>query len=82
MDNNSEPVFDRTAEDLGNSIWLEHTNTTVPDQIPAVLFYLSGMGLTRDPYIMTGLENMWVNIGRSQIHMPAKAAQVLRGHTG
>ncbi len=82
MDNNTQPVFDRAAEDLGNSIWLEHTNTTVPDQIPAVLFYLTGMGLTRDPYIMTGLENMWVNIGRSQIHMPAREAQVLRGHTG
>jgi len=82
MDNNTQPVFDRKVEDIGNSIWLEHINITVPDQIPAVLFYISGMGLTRDPYIMTGLENMWVNIGRSQIHTPARAAQVLRGHTG
>ncbi len=82
MDNNTRPVFDRAVEDIGNSIWLEHTNIMVPDQIPAVLFYISGMGLTRDPYIMTGLENMWVNIGRSQIHMPNRGTQVLRGHTG
>jgi hypothetical protein len=82
MDNNTQPTFDRAAEDIGNSVWLEHTNTTVPDQVNATLFYITGMGFTRDPYIMTGLENMWVNIGRSQIHCPARAAQVLRGHTG
>jgi hypothetical protein len=82
MDIAATPEFDRSIEDIGNSVWLEHTNTTVPDQVKAVLFYITGLGLTRDPYIMTGLENMWVNIGRSQIHMPARpVAQVLRGHT-
>ncbi len=81
MDNNTQPTFNRAAEDIGNSVWLEHVNVTVPDQVCATLFYITGLGLTRDPYIMTGLENMWVNIGRSQIHMPAKPAQVLRGHT-
>ncbi len=81
MDNNTQPAFNRAAEDIGNSVWLEHVNVTVPDQVLGTLFYITGLGLTRDPYIMTGLENMWVNIGRSQIHMPAKAAQVLRGHT-
>ncbi len=75
-------TFDRHVEDLGNCIALEHVNTTVPDQRPATLFYLSGLGLTRDPYIQTGLGNMWVNVGRSQFHLPAKEAQVLRGHTG
>ena len=74
--------FDRSAEDLGNSVQLEHLNLTVPDQQSAILFYLTGLGFTRDPYIMTGLENMWVNIGKSQIHLPTRKAQVLRGHTG
>ena len=32
--------------------------------------------------LVTGLVNMWVNIGRNQIHLPVKDAQVLRGHTG
>ena len=74
-------TFDRPADDLGNCIALEHVNTTVPDQRPATLFYISGLGLTRDPYIQTGLGNMWVNVGRSQFHLPAKEAQVIRGHT-
>src|SRR5215210_4990358 len=74
--------FDRSAEDLGNSVGLEHLNLMVPDQQTATLFYISGMGFTRDPYLVTGLENMWVNIGRSQIHLPTGKAQVLRGRAG
>jgi catechol-2,3-dioxygenase len=77
-----QKVFDRAAEDLGNSVGLEHLNLTVPDQQLAIRFYISGLGFTRDPYLVTGLENMWVNIGRNQIHLPIKDAQVLRGHVG
>ena len=40
--------FDRGAEDLGNSIHLEHVNVQVPDQRLAALFYVAGLGLTRD----------------------------------
>src|SRR5256886_9717564 len=74
--------FDRAAEDLGNAIHLEHVNVQVPDQRPATLFYVAGLGLTRDPYIMVSDTNMWVNVGRSQFHLPSGEAQVLRGHTG
>jgi hypothetical protein len=77
-----EQKFDRSAEDLGNSVGLEHLNLTIPDQQTATLFYITGMGFTRDPYLVTGLPNMWVNIGRNQIHLPVMKAQVLRGHTG
>jgi catechol-2,3-dioxygenase len=73
--------FDRAAEDLGNSIHLEHVNVQVPDQHLATLFYVSGLGLTRDPYLMTSDDNMWVNVGRSQFHLPSGKAQVLRGYT-
>ena len=73
--------FDRTKEDLGNSIHLEHVNVTVPDQRLATLFYVAGIGLTRDPYLMVSDGNMWVNVGRSQFHLPSGPAQVLRGHT-
>jgi catechol-2,3-dioxygenase len=73
--------FDRTAEDLGNSIHLEHVNVQVPDQHLATLFYVSGLGLTRDPYLMTSDDNMWINVGRSQFHLPSGEPQVLRGHT-
>src|SRR6266567_4635391 len=74
--------FDRAAEDLGNSIHLEHVNVQVPDQRLATLFYIAGLGLTRDPYLMVSDTNMWVNVGRSQFHLPSGDAQVLRGHTG
>jgi catechol-2,3-dioxygenase len=74
--------FDRAAEDLGNSIHLEHVNVQVPDQRLAQLFYAAGLGLTRDPYLMVSDTNMWINVGRSQFHLPAGAPQVVRGHTG
>ena len=50
--------FDRAAEDLGNAIHLEHVNVQVPDQRLAQLFYASGLGLTRDPYLMVADTNM------------------------
>ena len=74
--------FDRAAEDVGNSIHFEHVNLLVPDQHLAALFYVAGLGLTRDPYLMVSDTNMWINVGRSQFHLPSGAAQVLRGHAG
>jgi hypothetical protein len=75
-------TFDRAAEDLGNSIHLEHVNVQIPDQRLATLFYAAGLGLTRDPAMMVGDGNMWINVGRSQFHLPTGNPQVLRGHTG
>jgi hypothetical protein len=75
-------AYDRTRQDLGNITLLEHVNVCVPDQRLATIFYVSGLGLTRDPYLMTGLDNMWVNVGRSQFHLPSRGAQVLRGEVG
>jgi hypothetical protein len=74
-------TFDRAAEDLGNSVHLEHVNVQIPDQHLATLFYVAGLGLTRDPYLMVSDNNMWVNVGRSQFHLPTGEPQVLRGHT-
>src|ERR1700754_688931 len=74
--------FDRAAEDLGNSIHFEHVNVQIPDQHLATLFYVAGLGLTRDPYLNVADNNMWVNVGRSQFHLPTGTPQVLRGHTG
>src|ERR1700751_2947295 len=75
-------TFDRAAEDLGNSLHLEHFNVRVPHQRLAMLFYAAGLGLTRDPIMMPGDRNMWINVGRSQFHLPPGDPQVLRGHTG
>ncbi len=75
-------AFDRTREDVGNIIALEHVNLAIPDQQLATAFYIAGLGFTRDPYLFPGLENMWVNIGRSQCHLPSRGTQRLRGTIG
>ncbi len=75
-------LYDRTTQDVGNLVELGHVNTRVPDQRLATLFYVTGLGLTRDPYLMTSTDNMWINAGRCQFHLPSGAAQVLRGVTG
>jgi hypothetical protein len=77
-----QPTYDRAAEDLGNSVHLEHVNVNIPDQRIASLFYVAGLGLTRDPYLMNADDNMWINVGRSQFHLPTGHAQTLRGKTG
>jgi len=74
--------FDRVRDDVGNIVALEHVNVTVPDQRLATIFYILGMGFTRDPYMQVGDENMWANVGRQQFHLPTRGAQVLRGHVG
>jgi hypothetical protein len=76
-----QPRYDRTAEDVGNIVGLGHVNTAIADQQLATLFYASGLGLTRDPFMMTGIDNMWINIGRSQFHLPTGRSEVLRGVT-
>jgi hypothetical protein len=75
-------TFDRSSDDLGNIVSLEHVNVCIPDQALATSFYISALGLTRDPYMMTGVDNMWANIGLSQFHLPSRGTHVLRGHTG
>lgn len=71
--------FDRSVEDVGNVLNLEHFNFTVPDQELAALFYVSGLGFTRDPYMDFATFNMWVNVGEQQFHLPKSEAQVFRG---
>lgn len=71
-----------TEEDAGNVVALEHVNITVPDQGIATLFYIVGLGLTRDPYLTVGVDNMWVNVGQQQFHLPTRPAQVIPGFIG
>ena len=78
----SKTNFDRSKEDVGNVQLLEHVNVTVPDQGLAAMFYVTGLGFTRDPYIDFGTFNMWVNLGDQQFHLPVSKPQVVRGHVG
>ena len=84
MDGTTAPnsPWDRSKETLGNSVELQHVNLQVPDPLKATAFYISALGLTRDPYLMTGIDNMWANVGVSQFHLPTGQAQVLRGTVG
>jgi len=76
-------TFDRAVDDVGNLVEIGHVNVNIPDQLKATDFYVSALGLTRDPYIMTGTNNMWVNIGRHQFHLPtADRGQRFRGTAG
>lgn len=75
-------TYNRQTDDVGNIVWLEHVNVCVPDQGLATSFYISALGLTRDPFMMTGVDNMWANVGRSQFHLPTRGTHVLRGYTG
>jgi hypothetical protein len=69
-------------EDVGNIVSLEHINVQIPDQSLATLFYVVGMGFTRDPYLNVGLNNMWANVGEQQFHLPTRSPQVIDGHIG
>ena len=67
--------FDRSGQDLGNIVALEHVNVCVPSFSVARAFYVDALGLTRD----TGPELIWVNAGRQQFHLSAGSPQVVRG---
>jgi hypothetical protein len=78
----SKAMYKRATQDVGNILCMEHVNVLVPDQGTATDFYIGGLGLTRDPYMMTDTSNMWVNVGEQQFHLPTRGQQVLRGHIG
>ncbi|HWH78269.1 MAG TPA: hypothetical protein VNT76_12890 [Candidatus Binatus sp.] len=75
-------MSDYSEEDVGNIISLEHVNVQISDQSLATLFYVVGLGGTRDPYLNVGLNNMWVNVGEQQFHLPTRAPQVIDGYIG
>ncbi len=75
-------LFDRRTQDIGNIVEFGHVNLRVPDQQMAMMFYVMGLGLTRDPYLRTGIDNAWINVGTCQFHLPVGPAQCLRGVVG
>ena len=78
----SKTNFNRSTQDVGNIVEFGHVNLRVPDQQQAMIFYVMGLGLTRDPYLRTGIDNAWINVGCCQFHLPTGPAQILRGVTG
>ena len=74
--------YDRAAQDTGNIVNLGHVNVCIDDQHVATHYYVTGLGLTRDPFLNTGARNMWINVGVSQFHLPMGTPEVLRGVIG
>ena len=71
--------FDRAGQDLGNLVFWEHINLMVPDQSLTTDFYITALGMTRDPYYMVGTDNFWANLGQQQMHLQSGEAQRFRG---
>jgi hypothetical protein len=63
-------------------VFFEHVNLRVPDHRLATLYFVEGLGLTRDPYRMVGTRNMWVNVGHQQFHLPIGEPTPLPGEVG
>src|SRR4051812_28566301 len=83
----AQPHYDRKRDDVGNIQGLDHVNLAIPDQRIATIFYIMGLGYTRDPFARVGISNMGVNLGISQFHLPTVSgerpvAQRLRGTIG
>jgi len=74
--------YDRAAQDIGNIVNLGHVNVCIDDQHLATHYYVTGLGLTRDPFLNTGAGNMWINVGMSQFHLPMGSPEILRGVIG
>ena len=73
--NETDPV-------IGNAISLDHVNFRVPDYGLATAFFVVGLGLTRDPYRMVGIDNCWVNIGKQQFHLQHGPSTPFEGEVG
>ena len=74
--------YDRSTQDLGNIVNLGHINVCITDQHLATHYYVTGLGLTRDPFLNTSARLMWVNVGTGQFHLPMGQPDVVRGVTG
>src|SRR5262249_62028573 len=55
----TDKQFDRSTQDLGNIVNLGHVNVCISDQHLATNYYITGLGLTRDPFLNTGAGNRW-----------------------
>jgi hypothetical protein len=58
--------------EIGGIVHLEHFNFEMLEHEWATLFFMNGLGLTRDPYKRTDETNMGVNIGLQQLHLPRR----------
>jgi len=74
------------CQSVGNIVLFEHINLEVPDALIAMIFYIEGLGLTKDPFQRPPPSVvLWVNAGFQQFHIITNKngpAQVINGHVG
>jgi hypothetical protein len=56
--------------EVGGIAHLEHINFEVADHDMVSLFFMAGLGFTRDPYTRSDEKNMAANVGMQQFHLP------------
>lgn len=67
--------FGTTNPEIGGIVHLDHVNFETPDHEMATVFYLNGLGFTRDPYRRADEQNMGINVGLQQFHLPRRGQQ-------
>lgn len=58
--------------EVGGILHLEHFNFEMLEHDMATIFFMNGLGLTRDPFRRADENNMGVNIGLQQFHLPRR----------
>ncbi len=66
---------DEINPEVGGILHLDHVNFETPDHDMATVFFMNGLGLTRDPYRRADEQNMGVNVGLQQFHLPRRGKQ-------
>ena len=66
-----DDAYERLPE-IGGILHLEHFNFEMLEHDMATIFFMNGLGLTRDPYRRVDENNMGVNIGLQQFHLPCR----------
>lgn len=61
-----------TNPEIGGILHLDHINFEAPDHDMATVFFIHGLGLTRDPYRRADEQNMGINVGLQQFHLPRR----------
>lgn len=61
-----------TTPEVGGILHLDHVNFQVPEHDLVTVFFVNGLGLTRDPFRRADETNMGINVGMQQFHFPRR----------
>ena len=71
MSENQQKNTDNNPE-IGAMVMMDHVNFQTPGHDMATMFFIGGLGLTRDPYRRADMQNMGINVGLQQFHLPRR----------